>query len=303
MPTGRARLLAAALVGASCAALLQSCPGPGRSPARLPRLPPQRAGACPRRQAALYSKAATGAWRSLVAHLLWEQRVAGSNPVAPTNARGCGSMVEPQPSKLMTRVRFPSPAPYKIGRSDHMAGLTCFLLSALAALGWLALDDLPRTAGCILGSIVREARLIRRARHRVHSITRCVHWILSCVHWASRIVHWTGFAVECTNLEIECTISATQCTRPAIRCTRLAYTRRAFVSSVRFWQPSVRKSYREGRRVHPNAPISGRVYVVVSTLDRGLIECTISKIECTRPVYAHPAGAHTLPTRAHALHR
>ena len=25
-----------------------------------------------------------GVWRSLVAHLLWEQRVAGSNPVSPT---------------------------------------------------------------------------------------------------------------------------------------------------------------------------------------------------------------------------
>jgi hypothetical protein len=29
-----------------------------------------------------------GEWRSLVAHLLWEQRVAGSNPVSPTTFHG-----------------------------------------------------------------------------------------------------------------------------------------------------------------------------------------------------------------------
>jgi hypothetical protein len=63
-----------------------------------------------------------GAWRSLVAHLLWEQGVGGSNPLAPTAKacgttrtsakppRGCSSTVEPQPSKLVMGVRFPSPA-------------------------------------------------------------------------------------------------------------------------------------------------------------------------------------------------
>src|SRR5215211_2255206 len=59
-----------------------------------------------------------GAWRSLVAHLLWEQGVGGSNPLAPTaklagplnEPCGCSSTVEPQPSKLVMGVRFPSPA-------------------------------------------------------------------------------------------------------------------------------------------------------------------------------------------------
>jgi hypothetical protein len=32
-----------------------------------------------------------GAWRSLVAHLLWEQGVGGSNPLAPTIFLGAGS--------------------------------------------------------------------------------------------------------------------------------------------------------------------------------------------------------------------
>ena len=90
---------------------------------------------------------AVGVWRSLVARLLWEQDVAGSNPVTPTiflrhsqsfgancaswgilasrsNASGahicgCGSMVELQPSKLITRVRFPSPAPNLVSSTEH----------------------------------------------------------------------------------------------------------------------------------------------------------------------------------------
>ena len=47
--------------------------------------------------------------------LVWDQEVAGSNPVTPIYQRtldscGCSSMVEHQPSKLDTWVRFPSPA-------------------------------------------------------------------------------------------------------------------------------------------------------------------------------------------------
>src|SRR5690348_16830657 len=44
-----------------------------------------------------------GAWRSLVAHLLWEQRVAGSNPAAPTktslNVAPVAQGIEHRPSK------------------------------------------------------------------------------------------------------------------------------------------------------------------------------------------------------------
>jgi hypothetical protein len=77
-----------------------------------------------------------GAWRSLVAHLLWEQGVGGSNPLAPTakltgprrEQRGCSSTVEPQPSKLVMGVRFPSPALAPSGaqettRMQHHTGI------------------------------------------------------------------------------------------------------------------------------------------------------------------------------------
>ncbi len=44
-----------------------------------------------------------GTWRSLVAHLLWEQGVGGSNPPVPTTTAvwaGVAQLVEHQPSKL-----------------------------------------------------------------------------------------------------------------------------------------------------------------------------------------------------------
>jgi hypothetical protein len=48
-----------------------------------------------------YTCAASGTWRSLVAHLLWEQGVASSNLAVPTNFRaGVAQLVEHQPSKL-----------------------------------------------------------------------------------------------------------------------------------------------------------------------------------------------------------
>ena len=44
----------------------------------------------PGRVAIWYTNRLNGAWRSLVAHLLWEQGVAGSNPAAPTSAGRSG---------------------------------------------------------------------------------------------------------------------------------------------------------------------------------------------------------------------
>ena len=54
-------------------------------------------------------KQKTGCGSAWLERLVWDQEVAGSNPVTPTTC-GCSSMVEHQPSKLDTWVRFPSPA-------------------------------------------------------------------------------------------------------------------------------------------------------------------------------------------------
>ena len=51
----------------------------------------------------------SGCGSAWLERLVWDQEVAGSNPVTPTTC-GCSSMVEHQPSKLDTWVRFPSPA-------------------------------------------------------------------------------------------------------------------------------------------------------------------------------------------------
>ena len=51
----------------------------------------------------------TGCGSAWLERLVWDQEVAGSNPVTPMSC-GCSSMVEHQPSKLDTWVRFPSPA-------------------------------------------------------------------------------------------------------------------------------------------------------------------------------------------------
>lgn len=53
-----------------------------------------------------------GKWLSLVERLVWDQDVAGSNPVFPTTCR-CSLVVKLQPSKLVMWVRFPSPAPFE----------------------------------------------------------------------------------------------------------------------------------------------------------------------------------------------
>jgi hypothetical protein len=43
----------------------------------------------------------SGAWRSLVAHLLWEQGVGGSNPLAPTSLRSQRSVERRLPRRSL----------------------------------------------------------------------------------------------------------------------------------------------------------------------------------------------------------
>ena len=71
----------------------------------------------------------TGCGSAWLERLVWDQEVAGSNPVTPSMC-GCSSMVEHQPSKLDTWVRFPSPASQNILRQFHIFNMICVRSSA-----------------------------------------------------------------------------------------------------------------------------------------------------------------------------
>ena len=80
----------------------------------------------------------SGCGSAWLERLVWDQEAAGSNPVTPMNfifsfVCGCSSMVEHQPSKLDTWVRFPSPAflfhvfqPGQIPVEDHSKYADCY---------------------------------------------------------------------------------------------------------------------------------------------------------------------------------
>src|SRR5262249_30358824 len=78
-------------VGRRKGARESSGPGAGRGPAAVTRM--------------LYCRAGRviGVWRSLVAHLLWEQGAGGSNPLTPTSApKGAAGMLRLVTATVMT---------------------------------------------------------------------------------------------------------------------------------------------------------------------------------------------------------
>ena len=130
---------------------------PGREPkshlelgSRLPRLPSRPASSIlnPR----FRGVAQLGSASALGAEGRWFESS------RPDHLRGCGSTVEPQPSKLMTRVRLPSPAPNKT------AGQRWY--SLWPALFWQSSIFLfqKRQPTSRLGNLLRRvsARLLRR---------------------------------------------------------------------------------------------------------------------------------------------
>src|SRR5919108_3126671 len=100
-------------------------------------------------------------------------------------ARGRSSMVEPQPSKLVVRVRFPSPAlarsePLRKGRRRASGGSLSggsFRLQVMAAAPERVVDLRPRTVFVVLGILLATIGLLLFIYIAWHVIT----WILIAV--------------------------------------------------------------------------------------------------------------------------
>jgi ETC complex I subunit conserved region len=82
-----------------------------------------------------------GAWRSLVAHLLWEQRVAGSNPAAPT----IEATVRSQGALMLARIFRPAQNAMQSGTANTREWVLAFAPGAPRLpdplMGWTQTTD------------------------------------------------------------------------------------------------------------------------------------------------------------------
>jgi hypothetical protein len=95
-----------------------------------------------------------GVWRSLVAHLLWEQRVGGSNPLAPTKPseqrfsldKSAWSKTTPETRRMLARILRPAKTAMQSGRAKtHLWELQFEPASARVTdplMGWTQSTDM-----------------------------------------------------------------------------------------------------------------------------------------------------------------
>ena len=94
-----------------------------------------------------YKTSHHGAWRSMVAHLLWEQGVAGSNPVAPTIHKNKRSAVTGWPLFVFSAAKICLRAQEQTCSASGQAGQCRICPAAAAGEGW----GMPVSAGRRLG--------------------------------------------------------------------------------------------------------------------------------------------------------